>query len=265
MSKLILPPTNIPQPTLTLVSLCHTCRRRHEDHDVPAVDLLLFMDRWRQKHYGHELQYYTPHRRFLQGHRPSAFRRMMQWFDRVWAKYGTAPWWMEYAPNANFQVAYESSAALTIGLGSLASDATLLAGRESTAISNTSVKDMDYLLAGFTTVGTTPTANTKHEYWLYGSQNDTPAYPNVIDGTDSAETMGNAEIKKAGLRLFTVVDVVATTSDLAYPYGPSCISRCFGGVVPKNWGMFFTHNNVAALNATAGNHVHSYTGAYVSG
>ena len=39
----------------------------------------------------------------------------------------------------------------------------------------------------------------------------------------------------------------------------------FGGVVPKNHGLFVTHDTAVNLNSTAGNHSFSYTGVYGTG
>lgn len=169
-----------------------------------------------------------------------------------------------YVPNADVKIAYASSAAITCGVASLASSSGLTAGRESNAVDNTSNKYLDYLFACRITVGTTPTTNTRIEVWAYGSYDDTPTYPDVFDGTDSAETVTNAEIKRAALKLAGSIDVIATTSDIAYPLSPRSIASLHGGALPKFWGVFATHNTVAALNATGGNHVFSQTGAYAT-
>ena len=104
-----------------------------------------------------------------------------------------------------------ASAAYTITLASLATSSTLVAGRESTSVSNTTNLYLDYGIAGLITVGTTPTVNTIIEVWAYGSLNDTPTYPDVFDGTDSAETVTSVAIKQASLALLAVLNVDATT------------------------------------------------------
>ena len=151
-----------------------------------------------------------------------------------------------------------ASAALTISLASLASSATFVAGQESTAIASAN-PTIDYLLGGKITVGTTPTINTQIQVWVYGSVNDTPTYPDVLDGTDSVETITSAGIRNAALALAAVMDVDATTSDRAYWFAVRSVAALFGGVLPKNWGIFVTHNTGVNLNATAGNHVINYT------
>ena len=167
-----------------------------------------------------------------------------------------------WTPNADVKDAYGTSAAYTISLASLASSATLVAGQESTAVSNTPNLFMEYLGGGKITMGTVaPTADKTIEIWLYGSVNDTPTYPDVFDGTDSAETVTSANVKKSALRLLDRIFVDATASR-EYWFGPVGIAQAFGGRVPKNHGLFVTQDSGQALHATAGNHVLSYTGVY---
>lgn len=163
---------------------------------------------------------------------------------------------------ADVKTEYASSADLTITLASLATSATLVAGRESTAVSNTTNKYVDYLLGGRITTGTSPTAGTI-QVWAYGSFDDTPTYPDVLDGTDSAETMTSADIKRSSLKLIAVI-VTDATSDRSYYFGPVSIANAFGGSIPKNWGVWVTHNTAVNLNATAGNHQITQTGVYAT-
>ena len=163
---------------------------------------------------------------------------------------------------ADVKLAYGSSAAFTIGIESTASSSTFVAGRESTAVSNTTNLYLDYLISGEITVGTSPTADTEIKVYAYGSQNDTPDYPDVLDGTDSDETFTSAAIKDASLHLLAVLRVDSATSDRTYYFAPVSLAAVFGGVVPKNFGVFVTHNTGVNLNATAGNHKINYTGVY---
>ena len=179
---------------------------------------------------------------------------IFNWFEAP----GLAGLW---TPNADVKTAYAASAAYTISLASLATSATLVAGQESTAVSNTTNLYIDYLVGGKITGGTTPTVDKTIEVWLYGNVNDTPTYPDVLDGTDSAETLTSVNVKKGAVQLLARMFVDATT-DRPYWFSPVGIAQHFGGFVPKNHGLFVTHDTVAALNATAGNHVINYTGCY---
>lgn len=152
-----------------------------------------------------------------------------------------------------------SSVALTLGLGSLASDTNLLAGRESSAVDNTTNLDLDHMVSGTIMTGTSPTVSTTIEVWAYApyrTASGTPTYPDVLDGTDSAETLTSANVKSSMLRLVAAITVDAT-SNRAYYFAPVSIAALFGGM-PKFWGLFVTHNTAVALNATAGNHVIEY-------
>lgn len=144
---------------------------------------------------------------------------------------------------------------LAITLAGLASSSTLVAGQESTAFAiDGATPIIDLLLSGKITVGTTPTANTVIEVHLAAPINDTPTWGDVLDGTDSAETITNAQVKYAYLKLAAVLPVVATTSDVTYPFGPISVASLFGGVLPTDIVAFVTHNTGVNLNATGSNH-----------
>ena len=161
------------------------------------------------------------------------------------------------------KLVYGSSAALTITLASLATDANLLTGRESTAVDNSANLYLDELIAGKITTGTTPTTAKTIEVWAFGALDDTPTYPDVFDGTDSAETVTSDEIKGAILRPIAILPVLGT-SDQAYPFGPVSLASRFGGIVPVHWGIFVTHDTAVNLNATAGNHSIKHTPVYLN-
>lgn len=161
------------------------------------------------------------------------------------------------------KLVWGSSAALTITLASLASDANRLAGRESAAVDLTGIAALiDVLVGGKIRVGTTPTTATQIDVWVYASINDGPTYPDVFDGTDSAETVTSAGIRNAALKLLASLEVDSATSDRDYWFAPRSIAALFGGVLPKRFGIFVTHNTGVALNATGGNHVIDYTPVY---
>lgn len=164
---------------------------------------------------------------------------------------------------ADYKVKYPStsSVALTLGLGSLASDTNLVAGRESTAVDNTTNTDLDHLLSGKIRTGTSPTANRTIEVWVYAPismASGTPTYPDVLDGTDSAETITSANVKYSAMRLAHSI-LVDSTSDRDYFIPPTSVAGLFGGTLPPFWGVFVTHDTGVALNATGGNHVLHYT------
>lgn len=157
-------------------------------------------------------------------------------------------------------ISYSSPTTITISPASLATSSTWLAGRESTEVDNTTNKYDDALVQGKITVGTTPTVNTLILVYVWGS--DTSAGTtaiDVIDGTDSAETITSAGVRDGFLRLAASLNVDATTSDRAYPFGPFSVADLFGQM-PKYWGVFVAHNTGVNLHATGGNHAMTYTG-----
>lgn len=153
---------------------------------------------------------------------------------------------------AEMKISYGTTVSATITLASLATSSTKLVGRESTAIDNSSNLYMDYLVSGQVTTGTSPTDAKTIEVWAYASFDDTPNYPDVFDGTDSAETVTSDNIKFSALRLVASMST-GSTSDRSYPFTPVSIKQLFGHL-PQYFGFFVTHDTGVNLNATAGNH-----------
>ncbi len=155
-----------------------------------------------------------------------------------------------------------SSVTLTCDLTSLASGSAgvFTAGRESTAVDNTSNNDLDHLLSGVIRTGTGPTSGRYINVYAYAnisSSSGTPTYPDVLDGTDSAETFTSANVMN-GIVVHVASLVVDSTSNRDYFFGPVSIASRFGGSLPKFWGVFVAHDTAVALNATGAQHVLSY-------
>ena len=162
---------------------------------------------------------------------------------------------------ATTTINYSSNTTITCSVASTASSSTFVAGRESNEIDNTTNKYVDAIVQGKITVGTTPTANTTIAIYVWGADTSLATTPiDVLDGADSAETLTNTGILYSALKLGTVISVTAATSDVGYNFAPFSVANKFGGVMPKYWGLFVTHNTGVNLNATAGNHSFSYNG-----
>jgi hypothetical protein len=159
----------------------------------------------------------------------------------------------------DIKVEYAASSALTIMLASLGTSSTRLAGRESTAVDNTTNKYPDYLLAGKVTTGTSPTVDKTIEICVVGIMEDS-TWPDVFDGTDSAETVTNAGVK-AGICRTAAALTVTATSDVTYFFGPLSVRDCFGSM-PKKFVVFVTHDTAVNLNSTGGNHAIHITPVY---
>lgn len=151
---------------------------------------------------------------------------------------------------------YSSNTTITMDLANLGSSATFIAGRESTEIDNTTNKYVDCIVDGAISVGTTPTANTSINVFVWGAEvapSTTALDGGNIDGLDSAETITNTGVLYSLFKLGAVVNVLVNTSDVAYPVAPFSIAQLFGGVVPKYWGLFVAHNTGVNLRNNAVN------------
>lgn len=153
---------------------------------------------------------------------------------------------------ADLKLSYPAASDLTITLASLASDTSLLTGRESATIDNSTNLYLDYLISGKITAGTSPTAARSIEVWAVGSWDGTN-WPDVFDGTESAETITSADIKASVCR-FVAAMATANTSDRVYHFGPVSLAAAFGGTLPPKLVVFVTHSTGVNLNSTAGNH-----------
>lgn len=160
----------------------------------------------------------------------------------------------------DIKLAYGSSAAVTITLASLATDADLAAGRESTAIDNTSNLYADYLIAGKITTGTSPTVSKAIYVYVVGLMEDS-TYPDVFDGTDGDEDLVTAGRRNSICKQVAVM-VVTATSDVTYYFGPVSVASCFGGVVPKKFVVFVVHDTAVNLNSAGSNHAIYVTPVY---
>lgn len=147
---------------------------------------------------------------------------------------------------------YGTAGDLTCTLASLATDANKLTGRESTALDLDSLDCTDVLLSGKITVGTSPTTGKTIEVWCIPSWDGT-TWPDVFDGTDSAETITSNEIKNVICR---VVASISTTnnSDRTYHFAGVSVASLFGGILPKSIVLFVTHDTAVNFNSTTGNH-----------
>src|SRR5215831_17971390 len=100
---------------------------------------------------------------------------------------------------------------ITINPENVATSSTFVAGVESDAVSNITNLDVDHLITGTWTCGTTPTVNTQVQIWVVAPMQDnlggTVAWPDVFDGTHSAETVTSAGILQGCARLAGVLNV----------------------------------------------------------
>jgi len=224
---------------------CHTCRHRHAIRPCTPDDFSVELWSWYHKHQEHDFEFLSPKRRLP--------RRFRDWF---WQKLGVAPWWLEYAENTSFKLQYDAAAAITITLTSVVTSATFVAGRNSTAIDNsTTPRAIDSEITAKITTGTSPTpADSEIRVYLYQALNpDTPTYPDTVTGTDANVTLTSTYMLNSGF-LLAGSTAVSTTSSLGYPI--KCLSTAQAyGKEPKRWGVYVTHATGVNLHATSTNHV----------
>jgi hypothetical protein len=157
---------------------------------------------------------------------------------------------------ATQNIFYGTATSSTGGINSLATSSGFTAGYEWFVIDNTTALAVDFEVYGLITVGTTPTTATQINIYAVPSYDGT-TWPDVFDGTPSAETLTSAGVGVGFLYLAKVLSVDSTTSDRGYPYFFS-LASLFGGIVPAKTAIFVTHNTGQNLNATAGNQTYNY-------
>lgn len=157
---------------------------------------------------------------------------------------------------------YVTATSNTGGLTSLGTSSTWVAGYEWFKVDVDAMSPVPRTIRhnGKIRVGTTPTANTEIRIYLVASNNDS-TWPDVFDGTASAETVTSEGVRDGFAKLASVMRVDATTSNRDYYYEFDA-AQVFGGSLPRAYVLFVTHNTGVALNATASEHTYSYTPQY---
>lgn len=214
---------------------CKECRQKHLLPKGEGINSQRWLD-WLTQHPGHSTAV------------------VPQWLMEAFAEK------VAFSDNADVKIAYAASGTYTFTLTGLATDASLLTGRESTGISNATNKYLDELVSGLATTGTSPTDAKQIEVYAVGARDDTPNYPSVFDGTDSAETV-SASSKASICRPLAIV-ATTNTSDQGYHIGLVGIRQLFGDGLPVAHVLFLTHNTGVNFNATASNHSFAHTPVY---
>lgn len=152
-------------------------------------------------------------------------------------------------PNADVKLAYAASASPTFTLASLAASSSLLAGRESTAIDNgASVKYLDYITSGNYVAAASNNQAGSIYTTVVAALDDTPTWPDVFDGTDSAETVSKSGVFNSVCRPISVIGADNTASQ-SWPFSGASVAGAFGGIVPDQFVYFVTHNIQTSTNA----------------
>lgn len=231
-----------------LVAVCHDCERYHHIDVVPALFGRMASD-WEIKHRGHKIELITPQRVIPRG-----------FDDRPYEKAGRAPWWLSYQPNSDMKIAYTADAAFAITLANLASSSDFRTGVEATAIDNTGGKYVDYDVYGKITTGTGPIVNSEIRLFYVRPIDDAPSWPDVFDGTASAETVSSVNIlSNMPMGWGQVVD---STNDFTYPILNALTLAQVFNIVPDHFTVFLSHNTNANLKNNAPDQAILYRGIY---
>ena len=267
---------------------CLQCAKQHEYDFNPFAPKLVYqqlLSEWYVKHAGH----------VGVGYRWPQFTPKPSWTDRAKKSWeftnkdgtiGVRPleaggrfWYpgtdVEVMPaiaaslahNADVKIAYAATTTPTMTLASLAASSTLLAGRESTALDNgASVKYLDKLAAGNYKSGAANNQAGSILTCVVGARDDTPTWPDVFDGTDSAETVSLQGIFDAVCR---VISSIAGTNgaSVTWNWGPVGIAGFWGGALMDQYIYFTTQSIQTSTNvwsATESDHAVRETGVYLT-
>ena len=144
---------------------------------------------------------------------------------------------------------YVASAAQTqTNLDGLAASATWVAGWESNAIDNSSNRYKDFRInAVLRTEGAAVTAGECRMYLVAEMEDST--WPDVFDGTESAETITDTEQRDAICRLAAVSANDTGTAENVYLMCPSA-RAVFLGTLPRKFVIFITQATGTTLETT---------------
>jgi hypothetical protein len=163
---------------------------------------------------------------------------------------------------ATTNINYSSNTAITFDVSSLGGSSTFVAGRESTEVDNTTNKYMDALVTCDGILGhasTAPTVGQMIQLYCWGADTSLATTAiDVLDGTDSAETLGHVSVLNS-LKFVAAPTVTVATAGLKYYVMPFSVAALFGGVMPKFWGLYLAHNHTGALAASQSG-IWSYNG-----
>lgn len=161
----------------------------------------------------------------------------------------------------DIKIQYASATAFTqTNLDGLASSATWVAGWESNEVDNTTNKYSDYLISGTLTVESAGLSAGEIRVYIVGLSGS-GSYPDVFDGTESAETVTDTEVRDSICRLGAVI-TTDTTASRAYPFAPFSVAALFGGVCPSKFVVFISQSTGTTLETTGDPNQVYYQGIY---
>ena len=149
-----------------------------------------------------------------------------------------------------------ASNALSCTLAGLPTSPTLITGRQTSVIDNSSANYVDLQIMGQITTGTTPTVGVLalYAFSLIQRTASVNVYPQAgatnLVATDAPATWDIEQLNKQPLVWSAANN---TTSNRAYAINIASVAQMFGGTLPLFVGLYFAHSSGVNLNATAGN------------
>lgn len=158
---------------------------------------------------------------------------------------------------STLQISYGTATAITWTLDSLASSTT--AGRECTAIDNTSTKADDYRIQIKIVYPNSATANDKTAY-VYAGGWDGTNYVGGLTGSDAAYTFDDITTTPSPMRLALAGFMVINKTRV---FDIPSIATVFGGVVPSKFGLAIINysGQTFSTSCTASYQAITYTAA----
>jgi len=145
-----------------------------------------------------------------------------------------------------------AAVALTLDVSSLATSASGLAGVESSQVDDSASGSIDRVVScdGILSNATTgPAVGQNIIVYAWGSDVSLATTPiDGLDGVTGAATLAHAQVLNA-LKPIAIMAATTTTVGFKYYMAPTSLAQFFGGVLPKFWGLYVTHNQTAALAA----------------
>lgn len=147
------------------------------------------------------------------------------------------------------KLAYAAASTLTqTNLDGLASSSTHVAGWESAAIDNSTNLYLDYAVNAVLQVESAGLAAGEIRMYLVAELNDS-SWPDVFDGTESAETVTDVNVRDAICKLAASTLTDTTASQFYYLNCPS-VAAVFGGSCPRKFVVFITQSTTTTLETT---------------
>jgi hypothetical protein len=222
------------QPKVTamkIIALCHTCCHQHNIEFDPRLGPGAAFDDWLTKHPdGHLVDFMWPGRQYKQD-----------------VNLGQGN---NYLHNADIKPSYVASSAVTMTLASLAASSSLLAGRQSTAIDNTSNKYVNYFVTADIKAADANHFAGRIEFFVVGPKDDS-TWPDAFGATDAARSVTSDSIKNTICKPLAFI-AGESTNDRVYPLGPVSVAAAFGAdIAPRKFLFWLTHTLHTSTNPIA--------------